>query len=401
MVRHRDPETGEALRQARTSLIGLLVGTVLLNIALEVLVNLLWAPAFASPAWWAWLIGIPLAVIALAYGMIAWDDRRIGERETRIELLLPYVLSAGGRRVEIGLRRSYGVTGEAREAWQAYAGAGRSLRRPGVDGLPAQQALLPEHMALVRHLLALYVARFGRQSEPRRRVHGFLRIDLPLAGTPWADLPPLVRENPFSKASSKARPSEMVLPDRTEVEAYDRGEVLFRLRWCPAGRGWSRLTCALLGLGRRRPGGEIEVRWLGPLSTVRPRDRPYDHLTARLGALGSNREVCVIRTHLVIEVRSRWNALDQVSRFRDWGINLAAHLCEELDYEQWREEHVRLITEDLDWKIGWMDKRGEPGLAERLRRIDERLARLEAHLWPDEPAQGEGEDAWLSTEEGE
>ena len=43
----------------------------------------------------------------------------------------------------------------------------------------------------------------------------------------------------------------------------------------------------------------------------------------------------------------------------------------------------------------------EPGLAERLRRMDERLARLEEHLWPDEPPQGGGPGAWLSEEEND
>jgi hypothetical protein len=337
MSRHRHPQTGETARRARDSLFGLLVGAVALSLALEFLLNCLPAPRPCTPAGWAGVGAMALVGLGLAYAMLVWDDRRVGQDETRIELLLPYVARDGGRRAEIGRRRSYGVSGEARDAWAAYLGAGRTLwQGTPAEGSPFPQAILPEHMALVRHLLVVYLARFGQRTLPRRRVHGFLRLDVPLARVPWEALPAPARDNPFAAATDKARPGSLSLPEGTSIEVYDRGEVLLRLRWRPPGGVTRRALYAALGMGRYTPGGEVVVRWLGPLSAVSERDRPYAHLTARLPALGEGERAWVIDTRLLVEVSGRWNALEAVARFRDWALNLAAYLDEHLDYERWR-----------------------------------------------------------------
>jgi len=391
MLPHTEP--GQTRREARDSLFALLVGAVALGAALEMLINLLQSPSPASLSWWICLIGTVLAGPFLVYWAIVRDDRRIGRIETRIEFLLPYVVGERSRRVDVGVRRSYAVTTEARAAWRAHTGPGKSAGnvlsrrlRETEDPLPKQ--ITPEHMALVRHLLVLYLARFGRRTGPQKRLHGWLRLDLPLAEVAWEELPSPVRDNPFSRAIGKARPDGLLLLQGTQVEAFERGEVLLRLAWHPQSGG---LLRRLLALGPYRPGGEVAVRWLGPLSAVRPYDKRYEHLTARLQAAGD--EVWVLSTRLVVEVESRWNALDRVARFRDWGTALALYLQE-------HERYLERTLDDLDWKIGWITKGEEPGLAARLRRLDERLARLEAHLRPDEPPQGRGDGAWLSGSAG-
>ena len=390
-------ETGQARRQARDSLFALLVSAVALGAALEVLINLLQEPRPASLLWWVWLGGTVLAGPLLVYWAVVRDDRRIGRAETRIEFLLPYVVGKRRRRVDLGVRRSYAVTTEARAAWAPLlgpgqaAGDGLSRRLRETEGGSFPDQILPEHVALVRHLLVLYLARFGRRAGPRGGIHGWLRLAVPLAEVAWEELPPSVRDNPFSQAIGKARPGGLLLPQGTRVETFERGEVLLRLTWHPQSGG---LLRRLLGLGPHRPGGEVVVRWLGPLSAVRRYDKRYEHLTARLQTTGD--EVWVLSTRLVVELESHWNALDQVARFRDWGAALALYLQERVDYWTWREYYLERTLDNLDWKIGWVAKGEEPGLAERLRRMDERLARLEAHLWPDEPPQGNGDGAWLS-----
>lgn len=113
------PETGETGRQARASLVELLFGIVLLSILLNALVNLWPTPPFPSQAWWIRLaILIGLVILAL-YLLVHWDDRRVGRYETRIEVLIPYVIGGSNRRVVPGGRRSYPATVLACESWQA------------------------------------------------------------------------------------------------------------------------------------------------------------------------------------------------------------------------------------------------------------------------------------------
>lgn len=389
-------ERGQAQSEARDSLFALLVSVVAVGAALELLINLLQAPRPKSLLWWACLVGTVLAGFILVYWAVIWDDRRIGRAETPIEFLLPYVVGGRSRRVDLGVRRSYAVTAEGRAAWRAHLGPGQaagdalSRRVRETEGSLLSQ-VLPEHMALVRHLLVLYAARFGRLVEPQAGLHGWLRLHVPLTEVAWEELPPPVRDNPFSRAIGPACPAELVLPQGTQVQSFERGDVLLRLTWHPQS---GNLFRRLLRLSPYRPGGEVVVRWLGPLSAVRPYDSRYAHLTARLRAAGD--EVWVSSTRLVVEIQSRWNALDDVARFCDWGVALALYLREHMDYWTWRERYLEHTLDDLDWKIGWIAKGEEPGLAERLRRLDERLARLEAHLWPDEPPQGGGDGAWLS-----
>lgn len=393
MRRPFDPQTGQARRAARDSLFALLVGAVLLGLLVEMVLNCMPVPTVWTAGWWIAISVAGALALAALYGLVIWDDRRIGRSETQIELLLPYVASHGPADARIGRRRSYALTLDAETAWNAYRG--RAEPGPAADKRPFHQAILPEHMLLVRHLLLVYLARFGRRGRPDERMHGFLRLNVPVEELPWEALPPPARDNPVSLATGSARPDHLPLPRGTRLEMYDRGEVLLRLRWRPVGR-LRRLGCALLGLGFYRPGGQVTVRWLGPLSAVRPADKRYEQMTARLPDVDPGAQVHVVSTRLVVEVENRWNALESVARFGDWATNLASYLETHLDYWFWREYALERTIEDLDWKIGWIDRDQEPGLAARLRRLDERLARLEAHLWPGEPPSGGGDGAWLS-----
>ena len=389
MRRRPHPETGAARRRALDTLFELLVVTVLLGTVLNALVSHLALVPDVNWAWWVWLVVFLAAIPALLYLGIRWDDRRQWD-DTRIELLLPYVVFGGGGRVKLGRRRSYPVTNDALAAWNArHGGNGRPLRS-GKGSLT--QRIIGEHMHLVHHLLIALLARFGRRCDPGEAVHGWLRLlDLPLEHVAWDELPRLVRENAFSRAIGPARPDSLCLPEHARLGVFDKGPTMLRLRWEPA-RGWP-LGALLRPL---LPGGEVSVRWLGPLSEVARGDQRYDHLTARLGDAAADGEAHVVVTRLVVEVRTRWNVLRSVERFRDWAVNLADYLADRMDYETWRRYHLERMVADLDWKVGWIARDEEPGLAERLRRIDRRLARLEEHLWPDEPPEGGGEGAWLS-----
>ena len=392
MRRPIHPETGETGRRARATLVELLLGAVLLSAALDVALSTLPSPRPWSAGWWAMLTGAVVGGAALAYCLILWDDRRVGHHETRLEIVLPYVLTGPDRRAGIGARSSYPVMEQAGEAWRAAFPQG--LPTAERDGSFSRR-ILPEHLGLVRYLLTASLARFGRRQKPGVAAHGWLRLQMPLRKTAWEALPPLLRDSRYAQARGQATPRVLWLPEGAELEGFDRGETLLRLRWEPPRHRW---LGRLLGLGRRPPGAQVVVRWLGPLSEVRRYDKRYEHAVARLGDLPPGAEVHVVATRLVVSVESRWNFVEAVSRFCDWGINLAHYWQERMDYWTWYEHYLERQVDYLDWKIGWIARGEEPSLAERLRRIDERLARLEAHLWPDEPPQGGTEGVWLSEE---
>lgn len=207
-----------------------------------------------------------------------------------------------------------------------------------------------------------------------------------------------MRDNPFSQAVGQACPNQIDLPAGAQIEAYNLGELLFKITWSLNKDGFCRL---LRWLGRP-PGGEVRVGWLRPLSRIKESDKAFEHLTARLGPAPpeADRDVHVIVTQLVVEVETRWNVFKEVGDFRDWAITLASYWEREMDYWAWRQYYLERTVDNLNWIIGRTEKGQEPSLVERLRRLDERLARLEAHLWPDEPAQGSSDGAWLSGDNG-
>jgi hypothetical protein len=390
MRMQRHPETGTTYRRTRDGLFGLLAVSVALGALLNALASHLSAVQARSLSWWTGLVVQLLVGSVLIYTGLWWDDRRMRHAETKIELLLCYTIRGRTRRADLGVRRSYAVTGLARQGWRAAFGR-HGLALVGREKRAFTECIEPEHMDLVRHLLVMYQARFGQRLQPHKAIYGWLQLETPLQETAWEQLHPVVRDNPISQAIGRARPDKLYLPQDTELVASAGGDVLLQLTWQPT-HPW---LCRLLSHTRRPPGGEVRVRQVGKLSELHPYDKPYEHLTARLGDLSSV-EVHVVVTRLIVEVETRWNALQEVSRFRDWGVNLAQHLERAMSYPRWREYYLERTVDNLDWKIGWMDKEQEPSLAERLRRLDERLARLEAHLWPDEPAQGGGEGVWLS-----
>ncbi len=371
MLPRRHPETGVAGRRARESLFALLVGAVLLGLAVDGLVQHLWDMRTGDRGWWISLGLLGASIPLLAFISIRWDDRRVGQAETSVELLLPYTLSREGR-VHLGQRRSYPVTTQARAAWASMFPQGLEL-----TGTKAAfvQRILPEHMDLVRYLLTIYSARFGQLSRPKEVVHDWLRIELPLEKVPWGSLPPPLREVPFAEAAREARPQSLWLPKGTMLEAFDQGPLLVQLRWRPTSWRW---VYRLLGPRRWLPGGEVQVRWLGPLSEVPRRDKRYEHMTARLGDRPSGVEAHVVVTRLVVTTQTRWNILEEVARFRDWSLNLGLHWQRQMDYWTWRAYHLERVVDDLEWKIGWMRKGETSSIVDRLEAMEKRLADLEA-----------------------
>lgn len=377
----RHPETGRAQTEARASLFTLLAITVALGAILNAIINQLGAPNPAHWRWWVWLGGLIAGGLILIYLGIRHDDRRIGQVETEIELLLPYLLTPRGK-VSLGERRSYFVTRTAQQAWQAAWGeAGMQL--PEAEGAFTQR-ITAEHLELVRYLLATGIARYGRERDPRAARYSWLRLEVPQTTWPWESLPPSLAGNRFAQAVGRARPAALRLPLDAQLLAAPEGHDLLRITW-----RWRRW----LPWG---PGGELRLRWLAPLSEAHREDKRYELLTARIRAQHPESQCRVVLTRLVVEVETRWNFLNPVARFRDWTLNLAHRLQQQLDYDAWYEYLLQRTILDLDWKIGWMEKGAEPSLAARLRRLDERLARLEEHLWPTESPSGQADGAWLS-----
>ncbi|MBN1920064.1 MAG: hypothetical protein JW892_02370 [Anaerolineae bacterium] len=379
------PETGQAQREARSSLFTLLVITVALGAILNAIINLLGTPEPANWHWWAWLSGLFMGGGALVYSGIRYDDCRIGRAEIPIEILLPYLIDSHGR-VTMGKRSSYMVTGVAQEAWKAvYRESGLQLQ-PG-DVKRFKQAIAPPHFDLLRYLLVHRMGRYGRERTPESAGHSWLRLSVPLSQWKWARLPPRLRDNPFAAATGNACPKHLNLPAGAGLTADLEGDCLLRVTW-----RWRRW----LPWG---PRGEIRIRWLGPLSDVDSKDKRYELLTARL--LEESRRCCVVITRIMVEVDTRWNFLANVAGFRDWGLNLAHRLTQQMDYYAWWEYLLQRTLVDLDWKIGWIEKGEDLSLVKRLQRLDDRLGRLEAHLWPNEPPTGavleeESGGAWLS-----
>jgi hypothetical protein len=379
MFPQRHPETGVAGRRAKESLFTLLISTILLALALNGLFQHLWDMRTSDLGWWVGL-GLFIAFITLlGFLSIRWDDRRIGQAETTIELLLPYVLS-GREKADLAQRRSYPATTEARKAWKAAFSQGLALT--GREGAFTNR-ILPEHMALVRYVLTVYLARFGQLSRPEQAVHGWLRVELLLKELEWESLPMSVRDVPFAKAAHEARPESLWLPQGTTVETFDKGSLLLRLIWRPTHRRCpKRWLCWLLGAGRWPPGGEVRVRWLGPLSEVSRHDKRYEHLTARARRPSPEGKAQVVVTRLVVEVESRWNILEEVERFRDWGVNLGLYWQRQMDYWTWRAYRLERLVDDLDWKIGWIEKAETSSIASRLAAIEKRLIEREAPQIP-------------------
>jgi len=379
--RPTDIKLGRARHQARESLFTLVVGLVSLSLWANFFASFLMTPHPAEASWWGWLLGGGLLLgFSLLWVSIWWDDRRLGRDEAKIELLLPYMVQGNKAQVTFGMRRSYTITRMAQEAWRNTFSTGLSIASRKEE---FQTAIFPEHMELLRHLLVVYLAGFGKKRQPDEALHSWWPSAIPLREMPWEDLPPSIRENHFTKSMDKALPQQLFLPHGARLEAFKKGPLLLRLSWRPHLGLIQRFLVAIFGLGINRPAGKITVRWVGLPSEATGRRR--DHIIARLKEdLLPQAKVRVLSTRLLVEVETRWNLLGTVADFRDWGVQLANNLKARMDYWSWRDYYLERTIDDLDWKIGWIAK-NEPGIVKRLEKIEARLAELAARGEPSSP----------------
>ena len=397
--RRRIPEIGQAQQRARDSLFTLLVVTVLLGALLNALVGL---TVPADLPWWgllALMALVALAVMGLAYLGVRWEDRRIGTAQREIELLLPYAEEGGRRRICPRYRTSYGFTRDAYDAWVALhkdgLAVGDRMRADEQGRRPTfADVILPEHMALVRHLLVVALARFSNPLSRRGRDVKLIQRPYPLQRVPFAEIDDSVRGNPFSQATAHAMAQKLWLPPGSVLETLSQGPLLLRMTWSADLGRWAQWLKRIGYVA----GGELRIRWLGPNDEIEHRERRYTHMTTRLGPTGGiydGANIHVIATQLAVEIDSWWNVRDDVARWHDWALSLAHYLESELDYWAWRGYYLERTLDDLDWKIGYMERQG-PSLATRLEGMDGRLARMEQRLWPDRPAEEKGDGAWTS-----
>ena len=396
----RHPESGKKGRKSRDSLFSLILSTVFLAILINVITGFFGIPEDWFKNWY-WLLVLGLLVLislGLIWFSIIRDDRFIGRDETDIELLLTYRVSGSGKNIHLIERTSYSVTAEANEAWKrVWHNSGFQLQKPLniADFGKVKQAVLPQHFDLVRYLLFHYLDEFKEKSRDYKILPGIQDLGITMKALDCENWPDKLKENLYL-VSRKIK--GFSFPDGAHLLFFNEGPVLFEINWKPS--DWD-FTQKIPLIRRWTPGGKISFAWLGPVDNVRTFDRKYEEMTKRLhkqveGDLSDpERGVYVFRTRLKILIETRWNFLPIVDLFQDWALNLTYSLQQKMDYGCWWDYMIQRGIADLDWKVGWMEKKGEPSLAERLRRMDERLAKLEDKLFAEYLEQGDTTDAWM------
>lgn len=381
-------EIGQAGSQARGSLVNILVAALILGAAVNALVGLFFAVNLAEWSWWLGLILVVVVILVVTFGLITFDDYRIGRHERRISLLVTYAFYGSKPKAVIARRRSYRVTSILHEAWKTLHPQGHNINQiMGSGAVPRE--LIPEHFDLLRYALFRYLCEFGDLSSPGKNRHSFLRWSFPVVKRGKDQWPALLKQNRFLNVPLKA-PEAITLPAGSRIEFFEEGDFLMRLRW----QRWN----VPASLSLLAPRLEVRVRWMGPLDRVKETEKEYEMMTHRAKQELPDAKFIVTRNRMIVEVESHWNFLSRVAELHDWGIEFGNYLQERMDFLFWWEYFLERTTADLDWKIGYIHRAVEPSLAARLKRLDNRLARLENHIWPDEPPEaGDGGGAGITS----
>lgn len=372
------PDTGRTGTRARNSLLNVLVVVVALGASINCLAGLLLA---AHPdAWWWWvsIMLVFLLVILLTLRVIIWDDRRIGSSETNMEWLVCYKISKSGRIFPV-IRKSYKVNNEVLSAWSTrWKKSG--FQFPEQEKKSFTQQIAREHLDLLRFLLWIYLDRYGKITDKKKFIHSWQRNLPKMFSLERRQWPIVILENPFMMPLPD-QPESVDLPENSTVEVFNEGNIILRIDWQP---------CKIKRLYKSKfirpllPAGEICIHWLGPLDELPSYDKGFEMMTAHLPQPVKPEQVKVVITRLKVEIRTHWNFWNPTTQFFDWGVNFAHRLVNHMDALEWRRYLLENTILRIDQKIGYV-KAGQPGIHQRLIRLDDRLARLENRLWPDEP----------------
>jgi len=353
----------EALRRSRQELLALVLLTAGLGIALSLLADLLgadlvaWVPSPLARYVVAGGLGLVLACCAVLLFHASSEGQWVP-----LQVQLPYHLPADGQPT-VAQRRSYGVTTHARRAFMRhYRHNSPELddwlarwRQARAAGVPFQQFIAPDNAALVQCLLLYVLHRYGDDSLGPEAAYGWWHVDLPAIRWTAADLPPVLRDNPFLQADQDLEQWRLWWPAGVRLD----------LQPGPSGPVW-RLQHPRYG--------RVEVRTSPHLAVAGRGSQEWHVLTQRL-KLDQRSRLFIVGTRLEARACFRWTFWPGSEAFHDWATGLLAYLEEALDWGYYLNTRTDRLVALLDQRIGWVP--AGTSVFDKLQEMEGRLERLE------------------------
>ncbi|MBN1485634.1 MAG: hypothetical protein JXA37_13045 [Chloroflexia bacterium] len=374
MMRRRDSPYSlmERVSASRGELVALVLVTLALGLLLGLLTNSLYdwlrgqPPAGYHQRLLFWLdialtLVLGLAAAWLLYGLLETEP-------ARVEIAIPYHLPGGEphqRQLSIVRRKSYQLTVHAQRATQHRFPRGSpellawlaGWDRARAGGERFQDYAHALHAELAQCLLLYALHRYGELSvgsEAR-----FYWWQVPLPAVPWTidKLPPPLDQNPFLLADQGQGNWRLLLPAGVTLHLLPDQDPC-----------WPRWEL------RHRRYGRVIIAWSPFVAVDGVESKTGRVLTHRLHP-DPRTEVHILRSRFEARARLRWTLWKGSDPFHRWAAGLLARLEESLDLIYYLESRPERIIEELEWKVGWVDRKAP--LAVLLARIEARLEDLE------------------------
>lgn len=318
------------------------------------------------------VLGSLVALVAL---FIFRYHSRAETSDVRLEVVVPYCYSRqDGLQVKLQhpYRPLYDAAHEARRIYNvAHRANAQEPRRLAAEWLDAprpkrvQQYLAGTHRGLVDALLLQLLHKYGEDSLGPEAVYGWFGV--PLAAQPWAfaDLPPLLRDNPYIAAQQQDSAGwRLLLPGgmSLHIEDDERGRLwLLHHRYADV-----RIRCFVppwaRGSGRSNPAAVMVFNEPHPPKPGKPPE--------------TCEELWVLGTRVLVTASFAWTMLRRVDPYQRWATRLLTYLEEGLDWEYFLAGRGDRILTDVPWKLGDLPRDGS--IWGKLDDIDRRLGRLES-----------------------
>lgn len=371
MIRRREPPYSrlEAIRRSRRELMLLVGATVVLGLLLGLLSNAVFdaLKAWLSPSAQTMAASLgALLTVALVLWLAVNFYAHGGSQRVFVDLWLPYRLSPEGT-FSVPIRRSYQVTVHAHRALRRRLKRepaqeeelARSWREARKQGMPLQDVLETEYVALVQCLILYVLHRYGEDALGPEALYGWWQVPLEGKKLSIENLPPLLRENPYLRADQPAT---------------------WRL-WWPGAVAWEVVpepgTPFPRWRFRHRRYGYVELCWHPGLLGGRRGGQAWQILTERLSLSEEEKreQVFLLGARMEVTAHFRWAILRRSEPFHDWATGLLAFLEEALDWDYFLAIRPDRLLVDLAWKVGWVAKGSS--LMDALQEILGRLEQLE------------------------